>query len=217
MFYNLLTAYLCYDLFLGLLALVSYSVVSYTNGLVALNMINPLINSPPLPDIGFYYLPQISPYCPNIMLVLFCIYFAIKFFRIYNAKYLVQLLWCITILFTIRLFTFTVTTVPPSTTGCINPSIDSPIEWNVLKSLIVSNDNTCSDYMFSGHACYFVILLLFVMKLSRSVLEKILCSVYVLLGLTSIISGHIHYTNDVVVAIALSIWCFYLVTNRQIY
>ncbi|XWV24540.1 putative phosphatidylcholine ceramide cholinephosphotransferase 2-like [Tupanvirus deep ocean] len=199
-----------------LFAVISFSIISYLNGLVALNMINPAINSPTLPDIGFRYLPQISATVPNLLLVFSCIYFAIRFFRFENLKILIDLVWCITVLFAIRLFTFTVTIVPPSTIGCINRNINDPIEWNVVKYLIFSNDNTCTDYMFSGHACYFVILFLFALQLSRYKWEKILYAVVTLLGLASIVCGHIHYTADVVVGIVLSFWCFNLIENKII-
>ncbi|XWV25774.1 PAP2 superfamily [Tupanvirus soda lake] len=199
-----------------LLAVVSFSFISYLNGLVALNMINTAINSPTLPDIGFQYLPQISATVPNLLLIFSCIYFALRFFRLDNLRTLVDLVWCITVLFAIRIFTFTVTIVPPSTIGCINRDINDPIEWNVVEYLIYSDDNTCTDYMFSGHACYFVVLLLYTLRLSKYKWEKIIFAVLTLLGLISIICGHIHYTADVVVGIVLSFWCFNLVENKII-
>jgi hypothetical protein len=197
------------------MSIVSYSIISYLNGLVALNMINPLIKLPSLPDQGFIIFPHISACYPNMMLVFFCAYFAIRFFRRSNVEQLIKLIWCITILFTIRLITFTVTIVPPSTVGCINRDQNSPIEWNVVSYLIYSDDNTCIDYMFSGHACYFVILGLFSIQLTRYVAEKIVCTLYVLLGLMSIISGHIHYTVDVVVAIVMTSGCYILVNDHK--
>ena len=120
-------------------------------------------------------------------------------------------MWCITILFTLRIFTFIVTIVPPSTINCINRNSSSPYEWNVVKYLLLSDDNTCIDYMFSGHACYFVLLFLFTMKMSESKIEKILCANYAILGIFSIVAGHIHYTADVIVGIVLSIFSYYFV------
>lgn len=200
-----------------LLAVFCYAVISYINGLVALNMINPIINLETLPDIGFYYFPHISATYPNFLLIFSCIYFAVRFFRTENIKILINMIWCITILFTIRIFTFTVTIVPPSTIGCINRNPSDPIEWNVIKYLIFNNDNTCTDYMFSGHACYFITLLLFTFILSKYKREKILGTLYTLIGLASIICGRIHYTVDVIIAIVLSIWCFKLIPNEKIY
>lgn len=194
-----------------LLAVLSYFIISYLNGLLALNIINPIVNLPTLPDVGFYYLPHISPTYPNLLLLFACIYFTARFFRLENLKPLTYLIWCITILFTIRIFTFTVTIVPPSTIGCINRNSAMPIEWNVLKYLIFSNDNTCTDYMFSGHASYFIILLLFTFQISKYNLEKIVFSIFTLFGLLSIICGHIHYTADVIVAIVLSFCCYNLI------
>lgn len=193
------------------LACIAFSIVSYTNGLLAVNLNNAIITSPPLPDIGFTYLPHIAEMYPNILLVLFCCYFGGRYVRYCNINYLTKLLWCITILFVFRMITFTVTTVPPSTIGCFNRNSTLPIEWNVLKVIFFKDDNTCIDYMFSGHAIYFILTLIFIFDLSHSFLEKTLCTIYVIIGLLSIISGRIHYTVDVVVAIILSFWCYYLI------
>lgn len=196
-----------------LFTFICYSIISYVNVLLAINMINPLVNKSPLPDIGFDYLPHISSIYPNILVLTTCFYFVVRFFRIKNLICILQLIWCITLLFAIRLFTFTVTIVPPSTIGCINRNSTSPIRWNVIKYLLFSNHNTCTDYMFSGHACYFVIILLFTLKLSNYKLEKLGFIIFTILSLLSIISGHIHYTTDVVVAIFLSIMCYNILSD----
>lgn len=197
------------------LVILSFAVISYLNGLLAINMINPVVNLPILPDIGFEYLPHIPSKYPNLLLLFGGIYFATRFFRLKNLEELINMFRCITILFTLRILTFTVTIVPPSTIDCYERNSTSPIEWNVIKYLVFNNDNTCIDYMFSGHACYFVMFLLFTLKFSEYKLEKILFSLYTLIGLLSIISGHIHYTVDVIVGVALSIWCFKLYDNIQ--
>lgn len=187
-----------------LLAVLSYSLISYLNGLLAINLYNPITNLSPLPDFGFRYLPHISSMYPNMLLLIGGIYFAARFFRLKNLKKITEMIWCITGLFTIRILTFPVTIVPPSISGCINNNNTSGIELNVLKYLILSNDNTCTDYMFSGHACYLMLFLLFTLELSKNKLEKLLCSIFTMISLVSIICGRIHYTADVVVAIALS-------------
>jgi len=195
------------------LALLSFSVISYINGFTAVNMPNSIADLPPLPDIGFQYLPLIPEIYPNILLIIFCVYFFGRFIRLQNIEILTKLIWCIAILFAFRIFTFTVTTVPPSTIGCANRNSSAPFEWNAVKFLISQDDNTCTDYMFSGHAVYFILLYLFMFKLSGNVIEKIVFFIYVVLGIMSIIAGHIHYTVDVVIAIILSFGCYYFVTK----
>lgn len=192
------------------LAFISFSVISYINGLLAINVTNNMINSLPLPDVGFYYLPRISNFYPNLMLVSFYIYFCTRFIRFRNINQLISLLWCITILFIFRSITFVVTTVPPAITNCYNRNSTDPIEWNVLKFLLTSDDNTCIDYMFSGHAVYYVILYMFILELTTNIVEKTLSTIYIVFGLLSIISGHIHYTVDVIIAIILSYGCYYM-------
>lgn len=196
------------------LALLCYSIVSYINGLVAVNLYNPIVNSSTLPDIGFEYLPQIPSMYPNIMILLSGIYFIIRFLRLSNLEVVSRVIWCLAILFTIRIFTFPVTIVPPSTVGCVNRNRSMPIEWNVLKVIVLGNDNTCTDYMFSGHACYFVLLLLFTFELSVHKIEKFVYTIYTCIGIISIICGHIHYTSDVIVGIVLSCWCYVFIKNR---
>jgi hypothetical protein len=198
-----------------LLVLFFYSVVSYTNGLFAINMINPIINTPALPDIGFYYLPIIPNSYPNILLIVFVTYFCIRFIRDKNVDQLIKLLWCISILFLFRIITFSVTIVPPVTTGCYSRNSNSSIEWNVLKYLLSTDDNTCVDYMFSGHAVYYMVPFLFLLKMSTYAIEKILCTFYVIVGIFSIVSGHIHYTADVIVALILSVGIYLLFTSNN--
>lgn len=190
------------------LALFCYSIVSYVNGFVAVNLYNPIANLSALPDIGFEYLPHILPIYPNVMMLLSGIYFIIRFLRLNNLDNIIRLIWCLTILFAIRIFTFSSTIVPPSTIGCVNRNNSMPVEWNVLKVLIFDNDNTCTDYMFSGHACYFVLFLFFAFELSVYKVEKIMYTIYTCIGLVSIICGRIHYTSDVIVALVLSCWCY---------
>jgi hypothetical protein len=179
-------------------------------------MINPVANIPPLPDLGFDYLPQIPPLYPNLMILFAGIYFGARFFRLENLRYVTNLIWCIAILFTIRIFTFTVTIVPPSIFGCMSRDSTAPIEWNVLKYLVNGGDNTCTDYMFSGHAFNFVLLLIYTFKISKYRFEKIMFTIYTVIGLISIICGHIHYTNDVIVAIVLALWCYYIINLNSL-
>ena len=184
-------------------------VISYLNGLLAVNMNNPIIHLPPLPDIGFEHLPQIPNSYPNILLIAFCIYFSLRFFRWKNLNSILKLVQCITVLFTIRLLTFPSTIVPPSTTGCANRNETAAYEWNVLRVLIFSDDNTCVDYMFSGHASYFILIYLFTLRLSQNFKEKLIMTMVTILGLASIIAGHIHYTVDVIVGLILSIGTYF--------
>lgn len=187
------------------ITLLSYSIVSYLNGFLALNYIDPEYSGDPLPDVGFQYLPHISPNYPNNMLIVYCLYFVLRFVRFKNIEHLKNLLWSITLLFALRAFTFTLTIVPPSTVNCYYRNKDMPIQWNVLQSLLTSSDNTCIDYMFSGHAVYFLLLCLSVIKFSQNKYEKFVNILYVTLGILSIIAGHIHYTVDVLIAIVLSV------------
>lgn len=198
-----------------ILVLLLFSAISYINGLFAINLVNSIRTQPTLPDIGFSILPQISAMYPNMLFIISFIYFCFRFIRRDNIDALIKLLWCMTILFTLRLITFTVTTVPPATTFCYARNDNSTIEWNVFNILLSKDDNTCIDYMFSGHTIYFMILLLFVLNFSQSIVEKIFCSIHTLFSILSIISGRIHYTVDVVVAIIITTGCYYIFVYKN--
>lgn len=192
------------------LTFVLFSVISYINALAAINIRNPLTDLKPLPDIGFKYLPQISSYYPNILLTVFCIYFFVRYVRKKNLQIINSLILSIALLFLLRVITFTVTYVPPATNNCYRRGQNDMIEWNVVKYLVLRNDNTCLDYMFSGHVVYFVLLYLTMLKISDTTVgEKIFFSIYITFGILSIISSHIHYSVDVVIAIIFSFVTFY--------
>lgn len=183
-----------------------FALVSYINGFLALNVINPLKTSPPLYDVGFNTLPHISANIPNYMLIGICIYYAQRIFRGMYISELISTLQHITVLFAMRMLSFVLTIVPPATQDCYSREIDEPYEWNVLRYLVLENDNTCIDYMFSGHAVYFLTIWLSILRLSRDTNEKILISIYAIVGIMGIIASHIHYTADVLIATFLTLY-----------
>lgn len=195
-------------MFMIFINFIIYSIVSYFNALASLNINNTLIGTIPLPDLGFKILPHIPSMIPNIILILICLYFALKYFRKSYLSHLNKLLICLSILFFIRLFSFLVTFVPPTIPNCDVDHCEY-IKWNVFKSLYMDGDNTCLDYMFSGHASYMTLIYLFIMTFSSDLLEKIGASIFYPFAILSIIAGHIHYSVDVVIGISLSVLTFY--------
>lgn len=142
-----------------------------------------MIHQQSLYDYGHNLLPFIFNKIPNYLLVGYIIYFILRFFKIDD---MFKILWSITILFTIRLFTFSLTIDPPLLEKCDYRHIGEPIRWNVLENLFKENDNTCLDYMFSGHALYFTIALIYILNNpSRSYKWE------------RIIASRIHCTSDV--------------------
>ena len=67
----------------------------------------------------------------------------------------------------------------------------------------------CLDYMYSGHAIHSVLIILFVLMLSKSMLEKIGIGLLVLLELYFILAARIHYSSDILVGSLMTILIFY--------
>ena len=185
-----------------------YVMISYLSGFVAINLVDTIKHNPPLPDIFYNIIPQISSYYPNILLLIYYFYFSVRIIRYDHRRYIIRLLKYLSILLTMRIITFSVTTVPPSSRGCYGRNPGEPIIWNVVSVLLSKNGNTCVDYMFSGHTTYFILLLLFMYEISRSFTEKLLNTIYVVIGIITIIAGRIHYSADVVVAIFMTTLCY---------
>jgi hypothetical protein len=198
-----------------LINVIIFCIVMYLNGFVAINLINPIKTLPHLPDIGFDYLVQISPKIPNYLILLYCLYFVIRFVNKSNIKSLSNLCMCLSILFTFRLITFSVTYVPPTLSNCFARDPNAPIEWNILKFLLSNDDNTCVDYMFSGHATFFTIIYLYIIQYSNNFYEKITFTFITPIAILSIICGHIHYTADVVVGMIMSFMAYCLILESM--
>ena len=197
-----------------LLSIISCLIVLWLNGFFLVNIINPIKNSPPLPDIGFFYLPEMDPFYPNILLTIFAIYFATRFIRTKNLEIFIKLIWYNTIIFTIRLFCFITTILPPIRTDCYYRKESDPLEWLVIIKIIMINSNTCIDYIFSGHTSYFVLLYLSFFKFSSYKIEKILFLPYAIIGIICIIAARLHYTVDIIVAVSMTTTVYLLVVSR---
>jgi hypothetical protein len=182
--------------------------ISYLSGFVAINLIDTIKHNPPLPDVFFSIIPQIPDYYPSFLLIIYYCYFLIRIIQFDHKRYFIRLLKYLSILLTMRIITFSVTTVPPALKGCFGRNPGEPIIWNVIPILLSKNDNTCIDYMFSGHTTYFLLLLLFMYEISDSIKEKILNTIYVIIGIITIIAGRIHYSADVAVAIFMTTLCY---------
>lgn len=186
-------------------SLALYCGIGYFNSFMSINVINPLKHQPPLPDFLFDYLPKISDWIPHGMLFLMTIYFLYQ--NYHNTPVLVKTYNRITFLFCLRVLTFVSTPLPPSLPGCISREPDESLHWDLLSDLIKSRDNTCLDMMFSGHATHLTAFSIICWeKANRQ--HKIWIATFTTIGLISIVSSHLHYTADVLVAIFLTYLTF---------
>lgn len=182
-----------------------FGFIGYLNAFVTLNMIDPMRNNASLPDYGHDLLPLIPFTITNHLLIGYIIYFIIwngLFGKINNIN---KFLWCMSLIFTIRLFTYSITIEPPPLPKCYSRLDGQPFVWNVLKYLYDDADNTCLDMMFSGHASYFTLVCLYIVRNSKYSIERMVNIVMLLVGIFCIIASHIHYTADVIVGVILTV------------
>lgn len=181
-----------------------FAITGYLNGFVAVNMYDPEKYYSPLVDYFHIYLPQIAFGIPNYLLLSYIVYFLARKIRLNNLCDLNNFMISVSLLFTIRLFTFPLTIVPPPFPNCQSRNASQGIIWNVFGSLYDGSDNTCIDMMFSGHASYFTLIFLYMFANLTNRYEKILNIAFWAMGVFSVILSHMHYTSDVIVGIALS-------------
>lgn len=139
---------------------------------------------------------------------MFCYLFLFAIYQKKNFLKIMQLLWLLTIIFSYRLIAFTVTHFPPATKEYVYKMENEPMVWNVLGFLITKSFNSCTDYMFSGHAVYFTLLNLSLCDLSHQTIEKKFFFIYTIVGIITIIASRLHYTVDVLIAIIISLYCY---------
>ena len=187
-----------------IIAIVFYLFIGYVNEFVAENQIYHNINAPPLFDRGHNLLPLLSKKLPDIGLILFIIYFIIRWGIQYPTT-LVNYLWIISFLFIGRVFLLSVTQFPPALPGCSTIKEGDTLYFNVFRK----GWNECLDYMYSGHTIHCVLVALFTIYLSTSMFEKGFIIIATLLELIFIIGSRIHYTTDVLVGTLVTILIFF--------
>lgn len=181
-----------------------FSFIAYLNAFVAINMIDPLRYSEALPDYGHYFLPFISSRIPNYLLSFYIGYFCFKQSANQNLIEFTKFIWSMNLLFTLRLFTFSLTIEPPPMPRCIDRNPSQSFIWDVILNIFESSDNTCMDIMFSGHACYFTMICLYSLHQTSKYWERMTNYFIFIVGNLSIIAAHMHYSSDVIIGIALS-------------
>ncbi|ARF09899.1 PAP2 superfamily protein [Indivirus ILV1] len=188
------------------LSLVFYMIAGYINQIYSMNMTAPF-SIVPLYDIGFKYLPVISPKICDYLLLSLGTYFIMRWITIDREKiytFAKMMSW----IFIIRLFCFGSTTVPVPIPNCNARKIDDPIIWNVLPYLPNYHTYSCYDLMFSGHAAHSTLILLYTIYYSNNIIEKIIILNSSVLCNILIIASRIHYTHDVIVGITISALMF---------
>lgn len=144
----------------------------------------------------------------NYIVFIFMIYCIIRFIFI-NTRYIGDALILISVLFILRLLTFTLTNVPPPYILKKNKELCKYKLFGKHFGFSFNNiASTCNDFMFSGHTIHIIAFLLFILYFSNNLIEKIVLFCLSLIILFFIINSRMHYTSDVVVAIIITFLLF---------
>ncbi len=179
-----------------------YSIISYLNIFAAVDIIDPERTLTELYDLGYRYFPEISRNYQNVSIVILYFYFVFRWLSL-DQKVLAKFFKLLAILFTMRIFAFVMTVVPPTTESCYGRNPGDSVIWYYLME-----EKCCLDYMFSGHACHIVIIFLLTVKYSSNKVEKIVMTILTPLMLLLIIAARMHYSVDVYIACLLSYLLF---------
>ena len=185
-------------------ALFVYLAVGYTNQFATENTVSYVMDTPPLYDRGHNVLPLVPKLYADIAVVSIVAYFVLRW-GIRYPKALENYLWIVAILFVGRVAMFTVTQIPPARPECSTRKPGDPIRYRVFQK----GWKECKDLIYSGHTLHTVLALLFILYLSKSVLEKFIVTIAVGIALVLIIASRIHYTVDVLLATFITILVFF--------
>jgi hypothetical protein len=186
------------------IAIIVYLIVGYINQFATENTIYYVIDQPPLYDSGHNVLPLVPKIYADMTVISIVSYFILRWGFLY-PKTLENYLWLATILFIGRIAMFSVTQLPPPIPGCSSKKPDEPIHFQVMRT----KWQECKDLIYSGHTFHTVLVLLFILYLSNSNLEKLIITVVSGIALVLIIASRIHYTVDVLLATLITILVFY--------
>jgi len=164
-----------------------------------------------LPDLGFYILPALNKgKYPDYILIICMLVSALRFLFHRKGVTIVRRFMVIHgITALLRCVTLVATSYPDPSFACrdFTPADNPTLFW---KTTVVNNlDYTCGDLMPSGHTLFFIILALAWQRYCNFV-EKCLFWILSIAGCLSLIVTRLHYSNDVLIAIYVSITSSYI-------
>lgn len=186
------------------IALILYGVVGYINQYVTENTVSHVMDYPPLFDRGHNAFPLVPKLYADVIVISIVAYFVLRW-GVRYPKTIENYLWIVVFLFIGRVVMFSMTQLPPPLPGCSAKKPGDPKHFRVLKK----SWKECKDLIYSGHTLHAVLVLLFVLYISKSVLEKVVVACAVVIAIVMIIASRIHYTVDVLLATLLTILVFF--------
>lgn len=132
----------------------------------------------------------------------------LEFQRVVVAR---RLLIIITLLYLLRSITFIVTTVPSPINDCKPAYVRTPDfeDYVILFVRMASGKvSACTDNIYSGHTTIITVMVLAAIQYSGSGWIKCLVVLQGIVAVGTIVMSRLHYTVDVVVAVALALLVF---------
>lgn len=187
---------------------VLYFIIAYLNGYFAVNSIDKEPNMPPLYDRLYQIIPQISRSYPDDLLIALIVYFFIRWW--FSNKIILEHFFIImTVIFGLRVICFMVTEEPPPIKGCEERKKGQAPKGFIEMMREIFYSRSCSDLMFSGHAAFTVLIMMYTLYYSKYSIERTIITILCLIELVLIIAGRLHYSSDVIVGSAITVLAFY--------
>ena len=156
------------------------------------------------------FIHEITPVFPSQPTVTYFVYFFILYtvFRwgYFDLNKVSLFFFSLSVLYLLRLFTFTLTQTPPPRSKDNQWRVDH-CKRTILSSFGISLKkigSSCVDNMFSGHASHIVVALTIILLYSKNKTEKFVLSLLGILSLITVITGRLHYSSDVIVSMIIS-------------
>lgn len=186
------------SIFRLLFSIFLFMIIGYINELFSINRFQHDF----IYDIGLRFLPQFNNIIANIIFGTFLVTFLIRW-AISNLRVILQFFSLLNIVFFLRVIAFNLTLLPPIIKECNNVIPNRPIKW------LFFYEETCTDYIFSGHVSFSVLMSLFTYYYSDYLIEKIVYILFALFEMVIVVATRTHYSVDSYLACVICILIFH--------
>ena len=198
----------------ALVSFICFCIIHYFNVAMAQYVSNPEYDKEGLADVIHNMIPiwPPEPITPTLLTITIILYTLVRigFMKIEYIGYFFNIL---SIILVLRLPAFLVTiTPPPGKIGLRKDTCRYRYITNILKASYKEEKFVCVDNLFSAHAAFIVISMMFILTYSTIPIEKIIVVLVSILTLFMLVSERYHYTSDVYISSIISYLVFTVFT-----
>ena len=159
-----------------------------------------------LPDLGFMVLPYIANhYITDVYIhLLFVIVLVRIWFTPHAQTAYRRFFWISGGLYLFRSLTISFTILPTPYSGCTLEKHDSP--FFIALKVVLGQHSTCGDVLYSGHTMILTSSALLWQLYTHNFILKIAVWIFSVIGMLIIVATHFHYSDDVVIALLLTLF-----------